>query len=160
MFIVGAVLHSFRGRLPFQFHDLYRFEVKDFKTDMISNPSTAEKSIPCFFRVFFFCSLIHPRPSKRSEPAKKAKINKHRGQLTCPKAQPHFQMRLAPKFQDGAGIVHWTSKTVPISRRNWQKWNWKEIDLLNNRVTSLGSFTGIRFVENDDCFNSFKWHLN
>lgn len=66
---------------------------------------TAEKSIPCFFRcVFFFCSLIHPRPSKRSyRTRQKAKINKHRGQFTCPRAQPHFQIRLAPKFQDGVG---------------------------------------------------------
>ena len=63
----GAVLHSFRRRLPFQFHDLYRFEVKDFKTDMISNDSNGRKVHSMFLSVcFFFCNLIHPRPSKRS----------------------------------------------------------------------------------------------
>ena len=47
--------------------------------------------------------FIQDLPRDLTEPAKKAKINKHRGQLTCPRAQPHFQIRLAPKFQDGAG---------------------------------------------------------
>ena len=60
MFIVGAVLHSFRRRLPFQFHDLYRFEVKDFKTDMISNDPNGRTVHSMFLSVcFFFCSLIH-----------------------------------------------------------------------------------------------------
>ena len=104
----GAVLHSFRRRLPFQFHDLYRFEVKDFKTDMISNDSNGRKVHSMFLSVCFF--FLQSYSSKTFQeilqthpPAKKAKINKHRGQLTCPRAQPHFQIRLAPKFRDGAG---------------------------------------------------------
>ena len=68
---------------------------------------TAEKSIPCFFRCVFFLQSYSSKtfhdPRDLTEPAKKAKINKHRGQLTCPRAQPHFQIRLAPKFQDGVG---------------------------------------------------------
>ena len=47
--------------------------------------------------------FIQDLPRDLTEPAKKAKIDKHKGQLTCPRAQPHFQIRLAPKFQDGAG---------------------------------------------------------
>ena len=49
--------------------------------------------------------FIQDLPRDLTEPAKKAKIDKHKGQLTCPRAQPHFQIRLAPKFQDGAGTT-------------------------------------------------------
>lgn len=58
-----------------------------------------------FLSVFFFSAVlfIQDLPRDLTQPAKKAKIDKHKGQLTCPTAQPHFQTRLAPKFQDGAG---------------------------------------------------------
>ena len=49
--------------------------------------------------------FIQDLPRDLTEPAKKAKIDKHKGQLTCPRAQPHFQIRLAPKFQHGAGTT-------------------------------------------------------
>ena len=104
VFIVGPVLHSFRRRLPFQLHDLYRFEVNDFKTHMILNDSNGRKVHSMFLSVCFFSAILFIQDLLRdlTEPAKKAKINKHRGQLTCPRVQPHFQIRLAPKFQDGA----------------------------------------------------------
>ena len=105
MFIVSAILHSFRRWLPFQFRDLYRFEVNDFNTHMILNDSNGRKVHSMFLSVCFFSAILFIQDLLRdlTEPAKKAKINKHRGQLTCPRAQPHFQIRLAPKFQDGAG---------------------------------------------------------
>ena len=73
-------------------------QVKNFKTDMKSPFHVS-------FGVFFFLQSYSSKTFQEilQNPQKKAKINKHRGQLTCPRAQPHFQIRLAPKFQDGAG---------------------------------------------------------
>ena len=72
---------------------------------MILNDSNGRKVHSMFLSVCFFSAILFIQDLLRdlTEPAKNAKINKHRGQLTCPRAQPHFQIRLAPKFQDGAG---------------------------------------------------------
>lgn len=155
-------MHSFRRRLPFQFHNSYRFEVKDFKTDMISNELWFKRQTRPFhvsFGVLFFCNHIHPRPSKGSyRTRKKGKNKQTQGSAHLPKSAASLSNKISAKIFKMAPVTindpNGTSWTVPIFRRNWQKWNWKEIDLLNNRVTSLRSFTGIRFVENDDCFRS------
>lgn len=162
---VGAVLHSFKAiafPIPRLSYDLYRFEVKDFKTDMISNELWFKRQKSPFhvsFGVLFFCNHIHPRPSKRSyRTRKKGKNKQTQGSAHLPKSAASLSNKISAKIFKMAPVTindpNGTSWTVPIFRRNWQKWNWKEIDLLNNRVTSLRSFTGIRFVENDDCFRS------
>ena len=62
---------------------------------------TAEKSIPCFFRCFFFfCNLIHPRPSKRSNrlTRKKGKNKQTQGSAHLPKSAASLSNKISAKI--------------------------------------------------------------
>ena len=99
---VGAVLHSFKAiafPIPRLSYDLYRFEVKDFKTDMISNELWFKRQKSPFhvsFGVLFFCNHIHPRPSKRSyRTRKKGKNKQTQGSAHLPKSAASLSNKIS-----------------------------------------------------------------
>ena len=112
---VGAVLHSFKAiafPIPRLSYDLYRFEVKDFKTDMISNELWFKRQKSPFhvsFGVLFFCNHIHPRPSKRSyRTRKKGKNKQTQGSAHLPKSAASLSNKISAKISRWRRY-HWTS---------------------------------------------------
>ena len=123
---------------------------------------TAEKSIPCFFRCVFFSAILFiqdlPRDLTDSPTRKKGKNKQTQGSAHLPKSAASLSNKISAKISRWRRPVTNIRTELHKQSRSFEETDRSEIerkyDLLNNRVTSLGSFTGIRFVENDDCFCS------
>lgn len=127
---VGAVLHSFKAiafPIPRLSYDLYRFEVKDFKTDMISNELWFKRQKSPFhvsFGVLFFCNHIHPRPSKRSyRTRKKGKNKQTQGSAHLPKSAASLSNKISAKIFKMAPVT-----INDPNGTSWQSRSFEETD--------------------------------
>ena len=109
---------------------------------MILYLSNGRKIYSFILTALFFQEILNlqkrqKRPKKKQNKTKQT--NKHSGQLTCPRAQPQFQIRLAPKFQDGVTDLNFINSPDLSKKRTdrseiEKNWIYSKTELLLKRA--------------------------